>query len=80
MNRVTKKFLGKVLPPIGFMFYFAAVMFGAAVVPGIWTIVVPVVFLIIPLLGFMFYESYKDAVKEVEWEDRDLINTLKENA
>ena len=79
MNRVTKKFLGKVLPPIGIMFYVAAVMVGSTMIGGTAVFAGPLVFLVIPLFGYMFYESYKDAKREVEWEDRDLLRDIKSN-
>ena len=79
MNRVTKKFLGKVLPPIGIMFYVAAVMVGSTMIGGTAVFAGPLVFLVIPLFGYMLYESYKDAKREVEWEDRDLLKDIKSN-
>jgi hypothetical protein len=79
MNRVTKKFLGKVLPPIGIMFYVAAVMVGSTMIGGTAVFAGPLVLLVIPLFGFMMYESYKDAKREVEWEDRDLLKDIKSN-
>ena len=79
MNRVTKKFLGKVLPPLGIMLYVAAVMVGSTMVGGKAAFVGPLVFLVIPLFGYMLYESYKDAKREVEWEDRDLLRDIKSN-
>jgi len=39
----------------------------------------PVVFLVIPLFVYILYESYKDAKREVEWEDRDLLKDIKSN-
>ena len=79
MNRVTKKFLGKVLPPIGIMFYVAAVMVGSTMIGGTAVFAGPLVLLVIPLFGFMLYESYKDAKREVEWEDKDLLKDIKSN-
>ena len=79
MNRVTKKFLGKVLPPIGIMFYVAAVMVGSTIIGGKAVFAGPLVGIVIPLFGYMLYESYKDAKREVEWEDRDLLKDIKSN-
>ena len=79
MNRVTKKFLGKVLPPLGIMLYVAAVMVGSTMVGGTAVFAGPLVFLAIPLFGYMLYESYKDAKREVEWEDKDLLRDIKSN-
>ena len=79
MNRVTKKFLGKVLPPLGIMLYVAAVMVGSTMVGGTAVFAGPLVFLVIPLFGYMLYESYKDAKREVEWEDKDLLRDIKSN-
>lgn len=79
MNRVTKKFLGKILPPIGIMLYVAAVVVVSTMVGGTAAFFGPVVFLVIPLFVYMLYESYKDAKREVEWEDRDLLRDIKSN-
>ena len=79
MNRVTRKFFGKVLPPLGIMLYVAAVMVGSTMIGGTAAFVGPLVLLVIPLFGYMLYESYKDAKREVEWEDRDLLRDIKSN-
>jgi|DEB0MinimDraft_6_1074348.scaffolds.fasta_scaffold00028_41 ABC-type transport system involved in cytochrome bd biosynthesis fused ATPase/permease subunit len=80
MNRVTKKFLGKVLPPFGIMGYVMVVMTLSTMAPTLaLQIGIPIVFLLVPLFGYMFYESWKDAKREVEWEDRDLLRDIESN-
>lgn len=82
MNRVWKKFFKKLAGPIGFMAYilFAVglTMWTAEYVSQGASIVVFVIMLPVPMFVFLIRDMWHDAKREVEWENRDMLNTLKE--
>jgi mannitol-specific phosphotransferase system IIBC component len=80
MNRVAKKFFGKLLPPVGMIVYVFAAMHlaGYAEDPlyGLFTIG----FMVIgPMVGYMLRETWLQAKREVEYENELMINTLKDS-
>ena len=81
MNRVWKKFFKKLAGPIGFMAY---VMFAVGLTT--WTmeninngigITVFIIMIPIPAIAFLIRDMWRDAKNEVEWENRDMLNSLK---
>ena len=81
MNRVWKKFLRKLAGPIGFMAY---IMFAVGLT--MWTmenvnhvigVTVFVIMIPIPAIALLIRDMWRDAKKEVEWENHDMLNTLK---
>ena len=82
MSRVMKKFLKKLAGPIGFMAY---IMFAVSLTT--WTIInvseaiaiaVFIIMIPIPAITFLIRDMWRDAKREVEWENDYMLNTLKE--
>jgi len=83
MNRVTKKFLLKLAPiAIGVVYTWIALEIGGFVAKmygdplyGLLTIG----FMVIgPMVGYMLRETWLQAKREVEWENRELVNNIKD--
>lgn len=79
MNRVSKKFFNKLKFPVAIAVYIFAVLNLA----GLFTnpingIVFVGIMIIGPMIGYMLYETWQDSVREVEWEDQVVMNTLKQ--
>ena len=80
ITRVQKKFLNKIYPPFAIMAYIYLVMTLFINAPSTTAaIAIVVVMLIGPLLGWYFYEAWKDAKWEVERENQVMLNTLKDS-
>ena len=81
MNRVWKKFFRKLAEPLAFMAYiiFAAglTMWTAEYVSQGMSVVVFVIMLPVPAFAFLIRDMWRDAKREVEWENRDMLDTLK---
>ena len=81
MNRVWKKFFGKLAEPVIIMAYvsFATVLVmwtGANVSEGM-AIVVFCIMIPIPMIAFMLRDMWRQAKSEVEWENRELMRDIK---
>lgn len=81
MNRVWKKFFGKLAEPLIIMAYVSL-----ATVLVMWTgenvsegmaIVIFCVMIPIPMIAYLIRDMWRDAKREVEWENREVLNTLK---
>jgi len=81
MNRVWKKFFRKLAEPLAFMAYiiFAVglTMWTAENVSQGMSIVVFVIMLPVPMFAYLIRDMWRQAKDEVEWENRDMLNTLK---
>lgn len=81
MNRVWKKFLKKLAEPVGFLLY---VMFAVGL--SMWTIenvsqgvgiTVFIIMIPIPAFAYLIRDMWRQAKSEVEWENRDMMRSLK---
>lgn len=81
MNRVWKKFFRKLAEPLGLMAYiiFAVglTMWTAEYVSQGMSIVVFVIMIPVPMFAYLIRDMWRQAKSEVEWENRDMLNTLK---
>ena len=81
MNRVWKKFLGKLVEPLAFMAYiiFAVglTMWTAENVSQGMSVVVFVIMLPVPMFAYLIRDMWRDAKSEVEWENRDMMRRIK---
>ena len=83
MNRVMKKFLKKLAEPFALIVYiFFAVgltMWTAENISQGMSVVVFVIMIPVPAFAYMLRDMWRDAKREVEWENRDMLDTLKTN-
>ena len=81
MNRVWKKFFRKLSEPLAFMAYiiFAVglTMWTAEYVSQGMSVVVFVIMLPVPAFAFLIRDMWRDAKREVEWENRELMRDIK---
>lgn len=78
-NRVAKKFFKKLKGPVATVIYVVAVLNLAGLFTNPIAGIAFTGFMIIgPMLGYMIYETWRDSVREVEWEDEVTMNALKE--
>ena len=81
MSRVWKRFFRKLAEPAGIMAYviFAVGLSGWTIenVSQGMGIVVFVIMILVPALAYIIRDMWLDAKREVEWENRDMLNTLK---
>ena len=81
MNRVWKKFFGKLAEPVIIMAYVSLatvlVMWTDANVSAGMAIVVFCIMIPIPMFAYLIRDMWRDAKREVEWENRDMLDTLK---
>jgi hypothetical protein len=80
MNRVWKHFFKNLAWPVGIAAYLISVATGAAYVDSLFTgggFVVVFVFLILPFLAYLVRDMWLDAKRKVEWENKDMMQTLK---
>jgi tetrahydromethanopterin S-methyltransferase subunit E len=81
MNRVWKKFLGKFVEPLAFIAYsmFAIVltMWSGTVVNEFTGIAVFFIMIVIPVFSCLIRDMWRDAKREVEYENRYMLDTLK---
>jgi hypothetical protein len=84
MSRVWKRFLIKVSKGVGAIAYVLGSMFAGGFIAG-WLgfdfengiLAGAGVMVILPMVAFLLRDVYRDAKREVEWENRDMLNTLK---
>jgi hypothetical protein len=78
MNRVTKKFFGKIWQPFAIMAYIFVVCYLATMTkdPLTMALIAGVCFTV-PLLYVFFKQAYKDAKWEVEQENQMILNKIK---
>ena len=81
MNRVMKKFLGKLVEPFVLIAYTISAIglttWTAENVSNGWGIIVFVIMIPLPALAYMIRDTWRQAKTEGEWENRDMLNTLK---
>jgi len=81
MNRVWKKFFRKLAEPVGVAAYILSAvgltMWTAEYVSQGVSIVVFVIMLPVPMFAYLIRDMWRQAKTEVEWENRDMLNTLK---
>ena len=81
MNRVWKKFFRKLAEPIGIAAYiFLAVgltLWTAEYVSQGMSIIVFVIMIPVPMFAYLVRDMWRDAKREVEWENRDMMRRLK---
>ena len=81
MNRVWKKFFRKLAEPVGIVAYvlFATGLTGwtdANVSRGM-SILVFCIMIPVPMVAYLVRDMWRQAKSEVEWENRDMMRTLK---
>jgi len=80
MNRVTKKFFGKLLPPVGMIVYvFAAMHLAGYAENPLHRITIAGILIIAPMIIYMLRETWLQAKREVDWENETMLNTLKDS-
>ena len=80
MSRVTKKFLGKLLPPVGMIVYvFAAMHLAGYAENPLHRITIAGILIIAPMIIYMLRETWLQAKREVDWENETMLNTLKDS-
>mgnify|MGYP000983385796 CR=1 FL=1 len=81
MPRVWKKFFSKLAAPVAIIVYafFTVGLTGWTVenVNETTGIVVFVIMIPVPAFAFLIRDMWRDAKREVEWENRDMLDTLK---
>ena len=81
MNRVWKKFFGKLVEPLAYMAYgmfaIGLTFWSGTVVNEFTGIAVFFIMIVIPAFSLIIRDMWRDAKREVEWENRDILNTLK---
>ena len=81
MNRVWKKFFRKLAGPVAIIVYafFAVGLTGwtAENVSERMALVVFCIMLPVPVFAYLIRDMWRDAKREVEWENRDMMRTLK---
>lgn len=81
MNRVWKKFFRKLAEPMGVMAYIlfalGLTMWTAEYVSQGASIVVFVIMLPVPMFAYIIRDMWRQAKSEVEWENRDMMRSLK---
>lgn len=83
MPRVWKYFLKNLVWPVGIPAYVLAVFFVAEYVDkdissGVGVVVV-ILFVGLPVLGYLVREMWQDAKQKVEREDQEMMRTLRSN-
>jgi len=83
MNRVWKKFLGKFVEPLAYMAYgmfaIGLTMWSGTVVNEFTGIAVFFIMIVIPAVSLIIRDMWRDAKREVEWENETMLNTLKDS-
>ena len=81
MSRVWKKFFGKLVEPLAYMAYgmfaIGLTMWSGTFVNEGTGIAVFFIMIIIPAFSYLIRDMWRDAKREVEWENRDMMRTLK---
>ena len=78
-NRVLKKFLAKLTPPaIGIVYVLAALELGAQFSNPLHSIAVVGLMVIVPMVVYILYETWQQAKREVEDENRQLMRSIKD--
>ena len=78
-NRVLKKFLAKLMPPaIGIVYVLAALELGAQFADPLHSIAVVGLMVIVPMVVYILYETWQQAKREVENENRELMRSIKD--
>ena len=79
MNRVTKKFLLKLSPiAIGVVYTWIALEVAGLFENPLHGIIAAGVMVIGPMIVYMLRETWLQAKREVEWENRDLVDSIKD--
>jgi hypothetical protein len=77
-NRVLKKFLEKLWPPVAIMTYVLVVLeIGGYFTNPMQSIAFVGVMIFLPMLGYILRETWLQAKREVEWENKTTMETLK---
>ena len=77
-NRVLKKFLEKLWPPVAIMAYVLAVLEIGGYFPNpMQSIAFVGVMIFLPMLVYILRETWLQAKREVEWENKTTMETLK---
>lgn len=80
MNRVMKKFFEKLYPPVGIMAYvFTVITVSGYILDPMYKIGFVGAFIIAPMIAYALWETWQQAKREVEWENRDLMREIEGN-
>lgn len=78
-NRVMKKFLQKLWPPVAIMAYVLTVMeIGGWFEHPMQSIAFVGIMIFLPILVYILRETWMQAKREVDYENEMMLNTLKE--
>ena len=81
MNRVWKKFFRKLAEPVSITAYISfavsLTMWTAEYVSQGMSIIVFVIMIPVPMFAYLVRDMWRDAKREVEWENRDMMRRLK---
>jgi len=79
-TRVLKKFLHKIAPPfIGIVYVLAAFELAKLLDDPIHSIALVGLLVLVPIVVYMFYETWQQAKREVEQENEIMMRTLKDS-
>ena len=80
MSRVMKKFFEKLYPPVLIVAYVSGVISASGYITNpMHSIAFVGAFIIAPMIGYMLWETWQQAKREVEWENRDLMREIEGN-
>ena len=79
-NRVLKKFLNKIAPLfIGVVYVLAAFELAKLIEDPIYSLALVGLLVLVPLVVWMFYETWQQAKREVEQENEIMMRALKDS-
>ena len=80
MSRVMKKFFEKLYPPVGIIAYvFTVITVSGYISNPMYKVGFVGAFIIVPMIAYMLWETWQQAKREVEWENRDLMREIEGN-
>lgn len=79
-NRVMKKFLSKLWPPaVGMIYVLLALELGSYFTNPLQSIAVVGLMIVVPMVGYILYETWQQAKREVEQENEIMMRALKDS-
>lgn len=79
MNRIFKKFLQKLLPPIvGVIYVLGAMQLGGLSDDPLISIAIVGLLVVVPMVMYILYETWQQAKREVEQENKELVRSIKD--
>lgn len=85
MSRVMKRFLLKIGKALGIVVYTVASLLAGAFIfdqlgldPELGMYVSAMVLILFPIVVWMIKDMWRDAKREIEWENREVLNSFKD--